>query len=79
MRDLNLGLTCPICWLLMSDPVDLDCGHNFCDACITNWTKMVGEMICPACQKVSLLKTPNSGIASMVEQYEDLSSSSDDE
>jgi hypothetical protein len=32
-------ITCAICTDLLSDPVDLTCGHTFCYQCILEWEK----------------------------------------
>ncbi|XP_078075185.1 zinc-binding protein A33-like [Mustelus asterias] len=48
-QDLN----CPICLELFRQPVILDCGHNFCQACIgVHWEK-TERNCCPECRKVS--------------------------
>uniref|UniRef100_A0A8C0IJU5 RING-type E3 ubiquitin transferase n=1 Tax=Chelonoidis abingdonii TaxID=106734 RepID=A0A8C0IJU5_CHEAB len=28
---------CPICLEYLTDPVTMDCGHNFCQGCISNY------------------------------------------
>ncbi|XP_034960930.2 zinc finger protein RFP-like [Zootoca vivipara] len=44
--------TCPICMEYFKDPVTVDCGHNFCQACIT---RHLGESnadpSCPQCRE----------------------------
>ena len=29
--------TCPICMLIMRDPIQTRCGHRFCDSCLRYW------------------------------------------
>ncbi|XP_072406202.1 zinc-binding protein A33-like [Chiloscyllium punctatum] len=42
---------CPICLDFFTDPVTLDCGHNFCRSCITqSWEKKEINS-CPACRE----------------------------
>uniref|UniRef100_A0A671ER61 Tripartite motif containing 22 n=1 Tax=Rhinolophus ferrumequinum TaxID=59479 RepID=A0A671ER61_RHIFE len=48
-------LTCPLCLDLLTEPLSLDCGHSFCQACITANNKepmfaLGGEHQCPVCQ-----------------------------
>ncbi|XP_060706984.1 zinc-binding protein A33-like [Hemiscyllium ocellatum] len=41
---------CPICLDFFTDPVILECGHNFCRSCITqSWEKK--EINCPECRE----------------------------
>ncbi|XP_045434020.1 tripartite motif-containing protein 5-like isoform X10 [Pipistrellus kuhlii] len=47
-------MTCPICLELLTEPMSLDCGHSFCQACITanNGESVIsqGESSCPVCR-----------------------------
>nr|XP_005289389.1 zinc finger protein RFP-like [Chrysemys picta bellii] len=57
MSDTNWGeelhdeLVCPICLEPFKDPVILDCGHNYCQACITDCWGASGTGVCPQCRK----------------------------
>ncbi|XP_067865741.1 zinc-binding protein A33-like [Heterodontus francisci] len=43
-------VTCPICLDFFTDPVSLECGHNFCRSCITQcWEKERNS--CPECRE----------------------------
>uniref|UniRef100_UPI00398E596F zinc-binding protein A33-like n=1 Tax=Pristiophorus japonicus TaxID=55135 RepID=UPI00398E596F len=45
-------LICPICLDFFTDPVLLECGHNFCRSCITQcWDKKETNS-CPECREV---------------------------
>ncbi|XP_066469224.1 tripartite motif-containing protein 10-like [Tiliqua scincoides] len=35
--DVEEEVKCPICLEYLTDPVSVDCGHNFCKDCITNY------------------------------------------
>lgn len=48
-------VTCPICLELLTEPMSLDCGHSFCQACITannGESKEISqeESSCPVCR-----------------------------
>ncbi|XP_036907456.1 E3 ubiquitin-protein ligase TRIM22-like isoform X3 [Sturnira hondurensis] len=49
------AVTCPICQELLKEPMSLDCGHNFCQDCITAESESGNllelECRCPVCQK----------------------------
>ncbi|KAM9119108.1 E3 ubiquitin-protein ligase TRIM39-like [Pangshura tecta] len=49
---LFLGeLTCSLCLDYFQDPVALDCGHNFCQACISVWWEgLKTDFSCPECR-----------------------------
>ncbi|XP_010332529.3 tripartite motif-containing protein 6 isoform X1 [Saimiri boliviensis] len=53
--DIQEEVTCPICLELLTEPLSLDCGHSFCQACITPNSResgigQEGERSCPVCQ-----------------------------
>ncbi|XP_078422765.1 zinc-binding protein A33-like isoform X1 [Cetorhinus maximus] len=44
--------TCSLCRDFYRDPVMLDCGHDFCRACIfQHWEAMAGVASCPQCRQ----------------------------
>ncbi|CAK6449104.1 unnamed protein product [Pipistrellus nathusii] len=65
-------VTCPICLELLTEPMSLDCGHTFCQVCITanNSESMKGqESSCPVC-RISYQPEnlrPNRHVANIVE------------
>ncbi|NXJ82483.1 TRI39 ligase, partial [Trogon melanurus] len=70
---------CPICLEFMSEPVTVDCGHNFCRGCIAKhcqekglWAD--GPFSCPQC-RASCHRSgfrPNRQLANMVESIRQL-------
>ncbi|XP_039373191.1 E3 ubiquitin-protein ligase TRIM11-like isoform X2 [Mauremys reevesii] len=44
-------LVCAICLEPFKDPVILDCGHSYCQACITGSWGAWGTGLCPQCRK----------------------------
>ncbi|XP_059570859.1 tripartite motif-containing protein 10-like [Alligator mississippiensis] len=70
-------IKCPICLEHLTDPVTLDCGHNFCRACISDYCEIWeehGPLECPVCraefQKGNLC--PNWQLANLVEGIKQL-------
>ncbi|XP_062903863.1 uncharacterized protein LOC134346424 [Mobula hypostoma] len=43
---------CPICLDFFTDPVSLECGHNFCRSCITLCWESAKINTCPECREV---------------------------
>ncbi|XP_075858346.1 tripartite motif-containing protein 5-like [Microcebus murinus] len=73
--NLKEEVTCPICLDLLTEPLSLDCGHSFCQACITaNHRKSIidqqGESSCPVCRITYQLRNlrPNRHVANIVER-----------
>ncbi|XP_060706728.1 E3 ubiquitin-protein ligase TRIM39-like isoform X2 [Hemiscyllium ocellatum] len=51
-QSLNQNLSCTICAQMYTEPVTLDCGHNFCKGCVLEWWDTGGtgaEVSCPQC------------------------------
>ncbi|XP_038672904.1 E3 ubiquitin-protein ligase TRIM52-like [Scyliorhinus canicula] len=42
---------CPICLDFFTDPVSLECGHNFCRSCITQCWEKKEINSCPECRQ----------------------------
>uniref|UniRef100_G1KK44 Zinc finger protein RFP-like n=1 Tax=Anolis carolinensis TaxID=28377 RepID=G1KK44_ANOCA len=54
LQDLCEEATCSVCLDYFNDPVILDCGHNFCRACLTQTWEKPGntETSCPQCREI---------------------------
>nr|Q5BN31.1 RecName: Full=Tripartite motif-containing protein 5; AltName: Full=RING-type E3 ubiquitin transferase TRIM5; AltName: Full=TRIM5alpha; AltName: Full=Tripartite motif-containing antiviral factor [Saimiri boliviensis boliviensis]AAX23597.1 tripartite motif containing antiviral factor [Saimiri boliviensis boliviensis] len=71
-------VTCPICLELLTEPLSLDCGHSFCQACITaNHKESMlhqGERSCPLCRLPYQSENlrPNRHLASIVERLREV-------
>ncbi|XP_051899739.1 zinc-binding protein A33-like [Pristis pectinata] len=51
VESLTEEVICPICLDFFTDPVSLECGHNFCRSCITRcWERERNS--CPECREV---------------------------
>ncbi|XP_015982349.1 tripartite motif-containing protein 6 isoform X3 [Rousettus aegyptiacus] len=73
--DIQEEVTCPICLELLTEPLSIDCGHSFCQACITENSKESaispeGESSCPVCQTSYQLRNlrPNRHLANIAER-----------
>ncbi|XP_077187429.1 uncharacterized protein LOC143834486 [Paroedura picta] len=63
-------VTCSVCLEFFKEPVILDCGHNFCQACLTQfWAQSDTDASCPQCRDVFPQKNlrPNRQLANLVE------------
>ncbi|XP_070791103.1 E3 ubiquitin-protein ligase TRIM58-like [Pituophis catenifer annectens] len=72
-------VSCSICLEYLRDPVTIDCGHNFCQACISDYCERgagstTGAALCPQCRVGFLLSSsrPNKQLANIVEGIERL-------
>ncbi|XP_074927718.1 zinc finger protein RFP-like isoform X2 [Chelonoidis abingdonii] len=76
LKSLRDEATCSICLSFFKDPVSLDCGHNFCLACITQcWERPDTDISCPQCRETFPQRTlrPNRQLGNMVEIAKQLS------
>ncbi|XP_069489001.1 uncharacterized protein [Ambystoma mexicanum] len=67
--DLQQDALCSICQEFYKDPVIIDCGHNFCCACLTKYMEQPDLTIsCPECKQKFNKKNlkPNKRLANMV-------------
>ncbi|XP_038673489.1 nuclear factor 7, brain-like isoform X2 [Scyliorhinus canicula] len=44
-------INCPVCLDVFTDPVSLECGHNFCRSCITGCWGQGQRNLCPECRQ----------------------------
>ncbi|XP_059564688.1 tripartite motif-containing protein 5-like isoform X4 [Myotis daubentonii] len=78
-------VTCPICLELLTEPMSLDCGHTFCQACITanNRGSMIGQgkSSCPVCRITYQPENlrPNRHVANIVEALREVKLSPQEE
>ncbi|XP_069730078.1 E3 ubiquitin-protein ligase TRIM39-like isoform X1 [Phaenicophaeus curvirostris] len=79
LERLQEEAVCPICLEYMSEPVSIDCGHNFCRGCIAKHcqekgVRADGPFSCPQC-RASCHRSgfrPNRQLASIVESIRQL-------
>ncbi|XP_050777202.1 zinc finger protein RFP-like isoform X2 [Gopherus flavomarginatus] len=70
MESLQKEATCPVCLEYFTEPVSLECGHNFCRACISQcWEGSDTDMSCPQCSETVQQRNlrPNRQLANIVE------------
>ncbi|XP_078497933.1 E3 ubiquitin-protein ligase TRIM39-like [Lissotriton helveticus] len=68
--NLKGEITCSICLDYFTDPVSIECGHNFCRSCITQrWEGRDANFSCPQCSEISPRKKfrPNGQLGNVVE------------
>ncbi|XP_065272144.1 zinc finger protein RFP-like [Emys orbicularis] len=52
LESLQEEATCPVCLEYFTEPVSLECGHNFCRACISQcWEGFDTAASCPQCRE----------------------------
>uniref|UniRef100_UPI00398EB51E E3 ubiquitin-protein ligase TRIM39-like n=1 Tax=Pristiophorus japonicus TaxID=55135 RepID=UPI00398EB51E len=70
LENMKAEAICPICLEFFVDPVTIDCGHNFCRACILQyWEPIAGKVTCPQCRTEFLQRNirPNRFVNNIVE------------
>ncbi|XP_065271861.1 zinc finger protein RFP-like [Emys orbicularis] len=70
VESLQEEAKCPICLEYFTEPVTLECGHNFCRACISQcWEGSDKAASCPQCRETVQQRNlrPNRQLANMVE------------
>ncbi|XP_054834660.1 zinc finger protein RFP-like isoform X3 [Eublepharis macularius] len=70
VQGLQKAAVCSICLEYFKDPVSIECGHNFCRACITQCCdESRRHFCCPHCRRRACKRDfrPNRELASMVE------------
>ncbi|XP_020726372.2 E3 ubiquitin-protein ligase TRIM34-like [Odocoileus virginianus] len=84
--NLQEEVTCPICLELLTEPLTLDCGHSFCQICLTaNSKKSVAgqeeERKCPVCRisYESGKLRPNWHLANIVQRVREVKLSLEDQ
>ncbi|XP_053902626.1 zinc finger protein RFP-like [Malaclemys terrapin pileata] len=70
VESLQEEATCPVCLEYFTEPVTLECGHNFCRACISQcWEGFDTAVSCPQCRETVQQRNlrPNRQLANVVE------------
>uniref|UniRef100_A0A8C4YA54 Zinc finger protein RFP-like n=1 Tax=Gopherus evgoodei TaxID=1825980 RepID=A0A8C4YA54_9SAUR len=76
VESLQEEATCPVCLEYFTEPVTLDCGHNFCRACIAQcWEGSDTAASCPQCTETVQQRNlrPNRQLANVIEIAKQLS------
>ncbi|XP_078272480.1 zinc-binding protein A33-like [Rhinoraja longicauda] len=75
VESLTEEIVCPVCLDFFTDPVTLECGHNFCRSCITQSWDREGRNSCPECGEVFTDRTlrVNRALARLAEKARTLS------
>ncbi|XP_048376130.1 zinc-binding protein A33-like [Stegostoma tigrinum] len=81
LQSFTEEITCPICLDFFTDPVILECGHNFCCSCITQSWETKGINSCPECRKQFPERNlrVNRAIANLAEKARELNLNPKDE
>uniref|UniRef100_A0A8D0BTV8 Zinc finger protein RFP-like n=1 Tax=Salvator merianae TaxID=96440 RepID=A0A8D0BTV8_SALMN len=73
--ELEIHTICSICLEYFKDPVTVDCGHNFCQVCITRCLEEAeGKPSCPQCRETISQRNfrPNRQLTNLVELIKNL-------
>ncbi|XP_050777206.1 zinc finger protein RFP-like isoform X4 [Gopherus flavomarginatus] len=76
LESLQEEATCPVCLEYFTEPVTLECGHNFCRVCIAQcWEGSDTAASCPQCRETVQQRNlrPNRQLANILELVKRLS------
>uniref|UniRef100_A0A8C0GXR0 RING-type E3 ubiquitin transferase n=1 Tax=Chelonoidis abingdonii TaxID=106734 RepID=A0A8C0GXR0_CHEAB len=76
VESLQEEATCPVCLEYFTEPVSVECGHNFCRACISQcWEGSDSAACCPQCRETVQQRNlrPNRQLANVLEIAKQLS------
>ncbi|XP_044838891.1 zinc finger protein RFP-like isoform X1 [Mauremys mutica] len=76
VESLQKEVSCSICLDYFTDPVSIDCGHNFCRDCIRQCSKKSeAKLSCPQCRGIALKRKfrPSRELANVAEIAKQLS------
>ncbi|XP_044837898.1 zinc finger protein RFP-like [Mauremys mutica] len=76
VESLQEEATCPVCMEYFTEPVTLECGHNFCRACISQcWEGSTTAASCPQCRETVQQRNlkPNRQLENVLEIAKQLS------
>ncbi|XP_051899823.1 zinc-binding protein A33-like [Pristis pectinata] len=81
IESLTEDTICPICLDFFSNPVILECGHNFCRSCITRCWEREERNSCPECREEFADRTlkVNRALASLSEKARKLNQNTKEE
>ncbi|XP_059814132.1 zinc-binding protein A33-like [Hypanus sabinus] len=73
-ESLSEEVICPICLDFFTHPVILECGHNFCRSCITQYWEREQRNSCPECRARFADRTlrVNRALANLAEKFRNL-------
>ncbi|KAM7145808.1 tripartite motif-containing protein 10-like [Macrochelys suwanniensis] len=79
VEEIQDEIKCPICLKYLTDPVSIQCGHNFCRVCITQYCETwaegdYGPVCCPNCRALIQKGTlrPNWQLANIVDKIKQM-------
>ncbi|XP_072094846.1 zinc-binding protein A33-like [Mobula birostris] len=74
VESLSEEAICPICLDFFTDPVSLECAHNFCRPCITQYWEKEERNSCPECREEIADRTlrVNRALANLAEKLRNL-------
>ncbi|XP_072094855.1 zinc-binding protein A33-like [Mobula birostris] len=74
VESLSEEAICPVCLDFFTDPVSLECAHNFCRSCITRCWEREERNSCPECREEIADRTlrVNRALANLVEKIRNL-------